>query len=52
MFYSFSVLYRMTTWLTAGGEGVGTCGFNEAKGRELCAQAGFTVQLENPFNIL
>lgn len=56
MFYSFSVLYCMTTSLAHGGAALGTCGFNEAKVRELCAEAGFSevrrVPLENPFNIL
>jgi SAM-dependent methyltransferase len=56
MFYSFSVLYCMTTSLAHGGAGLGTCGFNEHTVRELCAQAGFgevhRVPLENPFNIL
>ena len=56
MFYSFSVLYCMTTSLAHGGAGLGTCGFNEKTVRELCAQAGFRdvrrLPLENPFNIL
>ena len=56
MFYSFSVLYCMTTSLAHGGAGLGTCGFNEHTVRELCAEAGFgdvhRVPLENPFNIL
>lgn len=55
-FYSFSVLYCMTTSLAHGGTGLGTCGFNEKVARELCAEAGFSdvrrVPLENPFNIL
>ncbi len=56
MFYSFSVLYCMTTSLAHGGVGLGTCGFNEHTVRALCQQAGFSevrrVPLENPFNIL
>lgn len=56
MFYSFSVLYCMTTSLAHHGAGLGTCGFNEKTVRELSAQAGFgevrRVPLENPFNIL
>jgi SAM-dependent methyltransferase len=56
MFYSFSVLYCMTTSLAHGGAGLGTCGFNEKTVRELCAQAGFgdvrRVPIQNPFNIL
>lgn len=56
MFYGFSVLYCMTTSLAAGGEGLGTCGFNPQTVDELCAEAGFDtvrrVPLENPFNIL
>lgn len=56
MFHGFSVLYCMTTSLSAGGAGLGTLGFHEPKVRELCAQAGFSsvrrVPLENPFNNL
>jgi SAM-dependent methyltransferase len=56
MFYSFSVLYCMTTSLAHGGAGLGTCGFNDKMVRELCAQAGFgdvrRVPMENPFNTL
>lgn len=56
MFYSFSVLYCMTTSLAHDGAGLGTCGFNEKAVREMCAQAGFAVvrrvALDNPFNIL
>lgn len=56
MFYSFSVLYCMTTSLAHHGEGLGTAGANEQKLRELCQDAGFSavrrLPLENPFNIL
>jgi 2-polyprenyl-3-methyl-5-hydroxy-6-metoxy-1,4-benzoquinol methylase len=56
MFYSVSLLYCMTTSLAHHGEGLGTCGANEAKLRELCQEAGFSavrrLPLENPFNIL
>ena len=56
LFYSFSVLYCMTTSLAHHGEGLGTVGIPESKMRELCAEAGFShvrrVPMENPFNIL
>jgi SAM-dependent methyltransferase len=56
MFYSFSVLYCMTTSLAEGGAGLGTCGFTEKAVRRLCAEAGFgdvrRVPLDNPFNNL
>jgi SAM-dependent methyltransferase len=56
LFYGFSVLYCMTTSLANGGEGLGTCGFNEEVAKELGAEAGFSavhrVPLENPFNNL
>lgn len=55
-FYSFSVLYCMTTSLAHGGAGLGTAGIPESKMRQLSAEAGFSrvwrVPLENPFNIL
>jgi SAM-dependent methyltransferase len=55
-FYGVSVLFCLTTSLAQGGEGLGTCGFNEHTARELCAEAGFgtvrRVEMENPFNIL
>ncbi|MFI1464197.1 class I SAM-dependent methyltransferase [Nocardia carnea] len=56
VFYGLSVAYCMTTSLSAGGAGLGTCGLPEAKVQELCTQAGFAsvrrVPLENPFNNL
>jgi 2-polyprenyl-3-methyl-5-hydroxy-6-metoxy-1,4-benzoquinol methylase len=56
MFYSFSVLYCMTTSLAHHGEGLGTAGANEQKLRELCREAGFSsvrrLPFEDPFNIL
>jgi 2-polyprenyl-3-methyl-5-hydroxy-6-metoxy-1,4-benzoquinol methylase len=55
-FYGVSVLFCLTTSLAQGGEGLGTCGFNEHTAREWCAAAGFgtvrRVEMENPFNIL
>jgi len=56
LFYGFSVLYCMTTSLSHGGAGLGTCGLHEPKLRELGSEVGFThvrkVPLENPFNNL
>jgi SAM-dependent methyltransferase len=56
LFYGFSVLYCMTTSLSAHGEGLGTVGLPEGKLQELAVEAGFSsvrrVPLENPFNNL
>jgi SAM-dependent methyltransferase len=56
LFYGASVLYCMTSSLSAGGEGLGTMGLPQAKIRELCVEAGFgpvrRLPLENPFNTL
>ncbi|KAB2350252.1 class I SAM-dependent methyltransferase [Actinomadura rudentiformis] len=55
-FYGVSVLFCLTTSLAQGGEGLGTCGFNEHTARRMCAEAGFgtvrRVDVDNPFNIL
>jgi 2-polyprenyl-3-methyl-5-hydroxy-6-metoxy-1,4-benzoquinol methylase len=55
-FYGISVLYCMSTSLAQGGAGLGTCGFDEATARRMCAGAGFgelrRVEIENPFNNL
>jgi cyclopropane fatty-acyl-phospholipid synthase-like methyltransferase len=51
--YGFSVLYCMTSSLAVGGAGLGTCGMNEARLRELSLEAGFsTVKAiaEDPFS--
>jgi 2-polyprenyl-3-methyl-5-hydroxy-6-metoxy-1,4-benzoquinol methylase len=56
MFYSFSVLYCMTTSLAHQGEGLGTAGANEHKIRELCQDVGFRevrrLPIEDPFSII
>jgi 2-polyprenyl-3-methyl-5-hydroxy-6-metoxy-1,4-benzoquinol methylase len=54
MFYGISVFYCLTTSLSSGGAGLGTCGMPEAKVRELCGDAGFTsvrrLPIEDPFS--
>jgi 2-polyprenyl-3-methyl-5-hydroxy-6-metoxy-1,4-benzoquinol methylase len=56
MFYSFSVLYCMTTSLAHNGEGLGTAGANEHKVRELCQDVGFRevrrLPIDDPFSII
>lgn len=56
MFYGLSVFYCMTTSLSNGGAGLGTCGMPEAVVRGLCAEAGFSSVVrstaEDPFNVL
>jgi SAM-dependent methyltransferase len=56
LFYSWSVLYCMTTSLALGGEGLGTAGLPESKLREFCREAGFSqvrrLLIEDPFNVV
>jgi SAM-dependent methyltransferase len=57
LFYSWSVLYGMTTSLALGGEGLGTAGLPESKLREFCREAGFSQVrrlpiIEDPFNVV
>jgi hypothetical protein len=56
MFYGISVFHCLTTSLSAGGAGLGTCGMPEAKVRELCGDAGFTsvrrLPIEDPFSAI
>lgn len=51
-----SLHYCMTTAMANGGEGLGTCGFPEARVREFCGDAGFRsvrrVPIEHPLNAL
>jgi 2-polyprenyl-3-methyl-5-hydroxy-6-metoxy-1,4-benzoquinol methylase len=42
LFYGLSIFYCMTTVMSHGGEGLGTCGLPEAKVRELAREAGFS----------
>jgi 2-polyprenyl-3-methyl-5-hydroxy-6-metoxy-1,4-benzoquinol methylase len=55
-FYGISVLYCLSTSLAQGGAGLGTCGFDEATARRMCAAAGFAdlrrVEIGNPFTSL
>ena len=54
--YSCSLLFCMPTSLANSGEGLGTAGLPEAKMRELCREAGFTmirrVEMDDSFNAL
>lgn len=56
LFYSWSILYCMTTSLALGGEGLGTAGLPESKLREFCREAGFSqvrrLPIEDPFNVV
>lgn len=51
-----SLHYCMTTAMANGGEGLGTCGFPEARVREFCTEAGFRsvrpVPIDHPLNAL
>lgn len=56
MFYSWSVMYCLTTALARDGEGLGTCGLPKSEVRRRCLEAGFSsvhvVPLDDPFNVL
>jgi SAM-dependent methyltransferase len=56
MMYSISLNYCMTTSLSQGGVGLGTCGLTESVVRDLSTRAGFfsvrRVPISNPTNIV